>query len=239
MSTEKFTNNASTTLNGAINNAVTSLTPTATTGFPTAGNFRIRIDDEIMLVSAVSGGNFTVARAQEGTAAASHSNGATIRHVLTAGAIDAALGSWVEVVKLADETVASNSVLQDDDELFFTAASSVWYEVELYIVYASPAGGGTPDLKWAVGEDNNTGRGIVNHVGYSTADSGQNSAAITNNTSGGTNGTAATKRVVYIKGTILGNGGTWRFRWAQNTSGSNGTIVYATSKLRYRALDLV
>lgn len=86
--TERFANAASTTLNGAINNSVTSITVTSATPFPNAGNFRILIDSEIILVQGVSGSNFTpVLRGQEGSTAASHSNGATVTHILTAGAL--------------------------------------------------------------------------------------------------------------------------------------------------------
>lgn len=88
---ELYSNDPGTTLNGAINNSVTSLTVASSTGFPTTGNFRIRIDDEIMLVTNVSGTTWTVTRAVESTTAASHSNGATINHILTAGALDTLL----------------------------------------------------------------------------------------------------------------------------------------------------
>jgi hypothetical protein len=42
-----------------------------------------------MKVTGVSGTTLTVARGQEGTAATAHSNGAAVKHVLTAGALDA------------------------------------------------------------------------------------------------------------------------------------------------------
>lgn len=88
---EQLANDVSTTLNGAIADNDTSLVVTSATGFPTTGDFRIRIDDEIMTVTAVSGTTFTVSRASEAVGgsqtAASHSNGATVTHVLTAGAL--------------------------------------------------------------------------------------------------------------------------------------------------------
>jgi hypothetical protein len=87
MPVEQFVNNAQTTLNGAINNSVTSLVVTSATGFPTVGNFRLLIDSEIMLVTAVSGTTFTITRGIEGTTAASHSSGAPVTHILTADAL--------------------------------------------------------------------------------------------------------------------------------------------------------
>lgn len=80
---EVFKNNASTTLNGAINNSVTTVTVTDGSVFPSTGNFRVLVDDEIMHVTAVSTNDLTVNRGVESTTAASHSNGATITHIVT------------------------------------------------------------------------------------------------------------------------------------------------------------
>lgn len=71
---------AKTTLNGAINDSVTSLTPTSLSFAPTAPQFKILIDSELMLVTGVSGTTYTVTRNYNGTTAAAHSNGATIWH---------------------------------------------------------------------------------------------------------------------------------------------------------------
>ncbi len=85
---EQFKNLASTTLDGAINDTVETITVASAMGF-TSGSFRILVDSEIMKVTAVSGLNLTVARGQEGTSPTAHDNGATVRHVLTAGALNA------------------------------------------------------------------------------------------------------------------------------------------------------
>lgn len=86
--TEKFANNYSSTLNGTIVAGATSLTPTSTAGAPGTGQFRILIDSEIIIVGSVSGGQFqNLTRGADGTAAAGHTNGATITHILTAGSI--------------------------------------------------------------------------------------------------------------------------------------------------------
>lgn len=83
MPTEQYANNPSTTLNGAINNAVTTLVVASATGFSTGGNFRILIDTELLLVTAVSGTTFTVTRGAEGTTAASHVDASAVVQVLT------------------------------------------------------------------------------------------------------------------------------------------------------------
>jgi len=85
---EQFKNLASTQLNGGIDDSTTTVTVDSAMGFA-GGNFRIRIDDEIMKVTGVSGLDFTVARHQEGTSAASHADNAPVYHILTAGAFDA------------------------------------------------------------------------------------------------------------------------------------------------------
>lgn len=85
---ENFSNDFSTTLNGAIDNATTSLTVASATGSPDV-QFRIRIDDELMLVTSKGGGlNWTVQRGIEGTTPASHSNGVPVTHILSAAALD-------------------------------------------------------------------------------------------------------------------------------------------------------
>ena len=69
----------STTLNGGINTSVTTITVASATGWPSAGDYLIQIDSEVMRVTAGQGTtSWTVVRAVVGTAAASHSNGATI-----------------------------------------------------------------------------------------------------------------------------------------------------------------
>lgn len=89
MALELFANNAIAVLDGGIDGSQTTLDVDDATLFPATGNFRIRIDDEIMLVTGVSSNTFTVTRAQEGTSGVSHSNGVDVTLVLTKGALDA------------------------------------------------------------------------------------------------------------------------------------------------------
>lgn len=87
MSIEQYANNAATTLNGAINNSVTSVVVTDASSFPASGNFRIEVDTEIMLVTAKASNTLTVTRGVEGTTAASHLDLAATTHVLTAASL--------------------------------------------------------------------------------------------------------------------------------------------------------
>jgi hypothetical protein len=91
---EQFTNDASTTLSGNVGSGDATITVSSITGFPATGNFRIRVDNEIMLVTNVSGTLWSVNRAVEPVAgvqaAAAHANGVVVTHVLTAGSLLAA-----------------------------------------------------------------------------------------------------------------------------------------------------
>jgi hypothetical protein len=86
---ERFTNNAFTTLAGAIDESTTPVTfaVASASAFPTAGNFRIVVDSEILLVTSVSGNNFTATRGAEGSPIQAHAVGAGVRHVFTAGVL--------------------------------------------------------------------------------------------------------------------------------------------------------
>lgn len=145
-------------------------------------------------------------------------------------------GGWTVVRKAADEQVVNNATIQDDDELQFTTVSGTAYEIELLAIYSSPSGSGTPDIKCELSEDV-TARGSTMWVGLSTADAAQ---TLTTTDVGGataTFGTAVAKRVLRGLAHHVGNGGLFKFRWAQNTAtGGKPTIVHAGSVLRYRPI---
>lgn len=91
---EQYANEAATTLNGAIVSGAGSLTVASSTGFPTAGPFRVRVSGtltaggtgtEYMLVTAVSGTTWTVTRAVESpyNIALGFATAAAVEHVVT------------------------------------------------------------------------------------------------------------------------------------------------------------
>jgi hypothetical protein len=98
---EHFANEFATTLVGTITGAATSLVVATSSGAPGV-NFRIRIDNEYLLVTAGPPGSttWTVARAQEGSVAATHQNGAAVTHVLTAGGLAQAITDRVPIIRL-------------------------------------------------------------------------------------------------------------------------------------------
>ena len=156
--------------------------------------------------------------------------------------IPAAVGGveWTVVTKGGDTSRASTTTPTADPDLAFTTVSGAAYEFEFFIVYASPAGAGTPDLKFAVSEDS-TVRGTWSTAAaeqIGTTDTATFGAAPTTGTTSGAAGagTAAADRPLFICGTHVGGGGALSLLWSQSTSGSNATIVRAGSLLRYRRI---
>ena len=138
------------------------------------------------------------------------------------------------VTKGSNESVSGSTTMQNDDELLFTASSGTPYVIEFAVVYASPVGGTTPDIKLDFGEDT-TARGGFSIMYTNATDTWTYGSAKTDRTDTISAGTATTKRVVFGRGNHVGAGGTFRIRWAQNTSDANATTVYAGSYLKYRA----
>ena len=92
MATETYFNDFGTTLNGSVDNSQTTITVNNTAAYPnpfTSLQCHIRIDDEIMLVTAVNTTTsvLTVVRGQETTTALNHQSGAQVVHILTAGGL--------------------------------------------------------------------------------------------------------------------------------------------------------
>ncbi len=84
MSQEQYANHGGTTLSAAMDATQTSLPITSATGLPGRPQYRVRVDDEIMLVTGGAGTTTqTVTRGVEGTTAATHNNGVAVNHVLT------------------------------------------------------------------------------------------------------------------------------------------------------------
>lgn len=108
---ENLANDFATTLAGAVDNSTGTLTVVLASGAP-APNFRIRVDDELMLVTAVAGTTWTATRGIEGTAAASHASGAVVAHVLTAGALAALFADHAPAAAdITDSTTVGRAVI--------------------------------------------------------------------------------------------------------------------------------
>ena len=86
----KVKDNAISTLSGAINASVTSLVVAAGDGtkFPSTYPFHITIESEILSCTLRAVDTLTVARAQQGTAAASHADGKMVQLKIMAKHLD-------------------------------------------------------------------------------------------------------------------------------------------------------
>lgn len=86
---EYFANgDAATFLDGAITSGAGTLKVNEAAVLPSAPTFTIKVDSELMLVTAVSGATLTVTRAQEGTTAAAHEDSTRVDFLLTAAGLD-------------------------------------------------------------------------------------------------------------------------------------------------------
>lgn len=126
MATEKYVNNAQTTLNGSINNSTTTVVVTSAASFSASGNFRIIVDSEIMLVTSVSSNTFTVTRGVEGTSGASHSSGASCTHVLTAASLLKIISDLGISVGLADRKPSTPGTYDEEWEGTANTLPSGW-----------------------------------------------------------------------------------------------------------------
>jgi hypothetical protein len=147
-------------------------------------------------------------------------------------------GEWdLEIRKSADEDVASNTVVQDDNHLTTTPTSGVPFYFQFLIPYSSPVGGGTPELKYAVGEDTTAGRGTHSAIGVAAADGTSAPVTATRTDQTQIAGTAVAQRLLFIQGVHTGAGGVFRFLWAQSVSGVNVTRVHLGAVMRLRYID--
>jgi hypothetical protein len=89
MAIESYANLAQDTLASGISNVDVSATLVDASEFPSTGTFRIRIEDELIKVTARSSNVLTIVRGQEGTTAVSHASGSTVTQVLTATGLQA------------------------------------------------------------------------------------------------------------------------------------------------------
>jgi hypothetical protein len=69
---------ARTILSSPINANATTITVTSTASFPSSIPFGVRIDDEVMIVTAMAGTSWTVTRGVDGTTATPHANAALV-----------------------------------------------------------------------------------------------------------------------------------------------------------------
>lgn len=116
---EYFTNLAASTLNGGITDVAVSLAVAAGGSFPASGDFRIRIDTELILVGSRSGDTLSsLTRGIESTVAAAHADGAAVTHLMTAGTLGAQTDPTAGTPGLRSLGTGSQQAAAGDDSRF-------------------------------------------------------------------------------------------------------------------------
>lgn len=144
---EQFVNDATTTLNGAINNVVTSITVTDGSVFPATGDVRLIIEDEIVLMTSRATNVLTVVRGVDGSAAASHVDTSSIKAIMTASQISQFVDdSWF------GSTGRKPYRLLDDSNVTLTSSSFTFLNQGTSSVANDPFGGLTVTINETTGD---------------------------------------------------------------------------------------
>lgn len=144
---EQFVNDASTTLNGAINNTVTSITVTDGSVFPATGDARLIIEDEIVLMTSRATNVLTVVRGVDGSAAVSHSDASGIKAIMTAAQISQAVDdAWF------GSTGKKPYRLLNDSNVTLTSSDFTWINQGTSSVADDPFGGMTVTINETTGD---------------------------------------------------------------------------------------
>lgn len=132
-------------------------------------------------------------------------------------------GTVIRKVKSSDEIVNNSSVLQNDDDLFFSVGANEIWAVRMYVKFSSPA---TPDIKfqWSLPSG---------ATGFVTGEPYYDGNSFTGTSSFTFTGSSGTTRNLIFQGYIetAGTSGTAQFQWAQNTQDASDTTVFAYSYL--------
>lgn len=131
MALEQLANNPQDSLSSPVDGVTNPVTLTVNDAseFPATGNFRILIDSEILLVTAVSGNDFTATRAQEGTSIAAHLAAAAVTGVLTAAAVKQHTAEFHGYDTFANRPTAGQAnrlFIASDGNTLFRDTGSVW-----------------------------------------------------------------------------------------------------------------
>lgn len=97
---EQLTNFGRTTITAGLTDSATSVSVTDGSVFPSEGNFRLNIEDELMLCTARTGNTLTVTRGIESTTAVAHNASKYVTQVATAGSVVELIDERTVAVKL-------------------------------------------------------------------------------------------------------------------------------------------
>jgi hypothetical protein len=98
---EQVVNTVSGQLNGALDDSQVDVTLVSASGFPADGDFRLKVDNELMLVTGVAGVVLTVTRGIESTVAVAHNDGRAAKVVHTAAGLATYMSEQASGAELA------------------------------------------------------------------------------------------------------------------------------------------
>ena len=127
---ELFVNDPGTTLAAGCTALATFIIVTGASGYPTSGNFRIKIDQELMMVTGVSGVTWTVTRGIESTTPTTHLSGAAINHTVTAGGLIAGFSDSTQIgtyASLPSPLRSGTLYMCTDSPYSFVSDGSSWH----------------------------------------------------------------------------------------------------------------
>lgn len=243
---EQFANNASTTLNGTITSGSATLVVTVATAFPSSPNFRILVDSEIMLVTAVAGTTFTISRAQENTAAAAHTTGTAVTHIFTAGAIAQTIQDHVGIGTYASRPAtasAGSRYVSTDGHIEFIFDGSNWRPlIDGVVGTQSPlAASFSTHINWGAGTTLTDAQGTV-FFSDTTSGGNENDHSAVLNTAGSTYTLIAgfrplTTLAVNSGGGLVITDGTKLIKWwvVYTASGLTSQVVTLTNSTTFVA----
>jgi hypothetical protein len=124
MALEQLANDSIDILDGDITNVATTLDVLSATPFSTAPQFRIKVGDEIMLVTGIATNTFTVTRAMEGTTATAHTDGNVVAQIVTAGGLTRVMKDWAN--PYFDDVDLPPLQILDKDSNTLTSSDFTW-----------------------------------------------------------------------------------------------------------------
>lgn len=251
---------------GGISTGATEITPASTTGFPGQYPYTLRLEpdtsnEELVTVTGPKSGapgTLVITRASDGTTAKTHAAGSPIVHGVSArdfqepqnhiatttvasvhGLPQAAWEDEFTIYKDVDQSYSSDTSLNNDNVLKFTASANTKYRVELYAMASGT--GGNIVLAWTVPSGTGGLRAVLGPAANSTNRDDTNMrvgahqfgtvVAYGLNSDGGY--VCIQERFVLTTGSI---GGVVQLQHAQQVSSNTDTTMRASSYMVIRKL---
>jgi hypothetical protein len=147
-----------TTLTSNVSNSATTLPVASTSGFPASTPYTLILDEgtvneEIVTVTGVASLNLTVTRGVDGTSSVSHSNGATVKHGVSARDFDEANSHVNDTTTDVHGQYVLKALVDAAGDLIVGSADNTVGRLALgtngYVLTVDTAGSGVAKVKWA------------------------------------------------------------------------------------------